>query len=135
VPGAPDTIRFETAVVAQRCGPGHGLLFHGEEDGVGVLLWLRDSVPPDTGTYPFVPRGDTATPRGAIAAVRFLVRELARGVTIDDGSVTLTRATPPFALRARGQGVETSLAQQRKVELAIDGVPLRPDTTPCLVQP
>ena len=135
VPGARDTISFEVPVVAQRCGPGHGLLLHGEQDGVGVLVWLRDSVPPDTGAYPLVSRGDTATARGAIAAVRFLMGQLARGVTVDDGSLTLTRARAPFALRARGRGVETALAQQRVVELTIDGVPLLPDTTPCLVEP
>jgi len=49
--------------------------------------------------------------------------------------VTLTRATPPFALRAEGLGVETRLAQQRFAELTVEGVPLLPDTTPCLVEP
>jgi hypothetical protein len=132
--GTPDTVRFEVPVVAQRCGPGHGLLLHGEQRDLGVLVWLRDAGNPDTGTYPLVSRGDTETVRGAIAAVRFLVGGLASGITINDGSVTLTRATPPLALRAEGMGVETRLAQQRFAELTVEGVPLLPDTTPCLVE-
>lgn len=131
--GTRDTLRFEVPVVAQRCGPGRGLLVHGQREGRGVLVWLRGSGVPVAGTYPLVSRGDTTTP-GAIAAVRFLIDELASGVTIDDGSVTVSRAAPPFALQVRGSGIGTAFSQLRQAEVDLERVPLRPDTVPCRVQ-
>lgn len=132
--GTTEAVRFDVPVVAQRCGPGRGLIFHGEAGGTGVLVWLRDSAPPSTGTYPLVSRGDTTSPRGAIAAARFIVAQRTGGITIDDGEVTLSHATAPFALEVKGVGVETAFAQQRQVEMTFDGVPLLPDSVPCRVE-
>lgn len=133
--GTPDTLRFEVPVVAQRCGPGRGLLIHGQREGQGVLVWLHGSGAPEAGTYPLVSRSDTMTTPGAIAAVRFLIDELASGITIDEGSVAVSRAVPPFALRVRGSGVGSAFSQQRQAEVDLAGVPLRPDTVPCRVEP
>lgn len=135
VPGASDTVRFEVPVVARRCGPGHGLLFQGEQNGAGLLIWLRDTSTPGAGTYPLLSRGDSVTPRGAIATARFLVAQRTGGITIDDGTVTLSRATAPFALQVTGLGVETAFAQQRRATLALENVPLLPDSVPCQVEP
>ncbi len=132
-----DTVRFEIPVTALRCGGaergGAGLLVHGERFGQGVLVWLRGERP-DTGSYPLLTRGDTVAPRGAIAAVRFLVGDVAHGLTLDDGVVTVTRAAPPFELAIRGRGVETAVAAQRTAAVELERVTLGPDTASCRTQ-
>jgi len=131
--GTNDTVRFEVPVTATRCGGGAGLLVHGERRGQGVLVWLRGARP-DTGTHPLLTRGDTVATRGAIAAVRYLVGEMAHGVTLDDGTVTVTRAEPPFELAIRGRGVEVAMAAQRNAEVVLEGVTLGADTASCRAQ-
>lgn len=135
IPGTRDTTRFTVSVTAQHCGPGRGLLLHGQHEGAGVLVWLRYAGGLDTGTFPLISRGDTATSPGAIAGVRFLHGQVASGMTIDDGSVTVTHAAPPYAVHIQGVGVETAIAQQRRADLTLEDVPLLSDTVPCLAQP
>jgi hypothetical protein len=130
-----DTVRFEVPVVAHRCGDGRGLLLHGAREGQGVLVWLRGGYPPDTGAYPLLPRGDSVALRGVIAAVRFQLGDVPHGLMLDDGSASVTSATPQFALHVRGIGLETSVAEQRTAELTLERVPLAPDTVPCRVRP
>jgi len=132
---AGDTVHFEVPVVAQRCGDGRGVLMHGVREGRGVLVWLRGSYPPDTGAYPLLPRGDSVALRGVIAALRFQLGDVPHGLTLDEGSARVTRATPHLALHVRGVGLETTAAEQRTAELALERVPLAPDTVPCRVQP
>ena len=130
-----ETVRFEVPVVAQRCGDGRGLLMHGAREGQGVLVWLRGGYPPDTGAYPLLPRGDSVALRGVIAAVRFQLGDVPHGLSLDDGSARVTRATPHLSLHVRGLGLETAVAEQRTAELALERVPLAPDTVPCRVRP
>ncbi len=130
-----DTVRFDVPVVARRCGDGRGVLMQGVREGQGVLVWLRGGYPPDTGAYPLLPRGDSVALRGVIAAVRFQLGDVPHGLMLDDGSADVTRATPLLALHVRGVGLETSVAEQRTVEFALERVPLAPDTVPCGVRP
>jgi hypothetical protein len=129
--GTSDTVRFEVPVVATRCADGAGLLVHGERRGQGLLVWLRGGAPPDPGTYPLLTRGDTVATRGAIASVRFMVGDVAHGVTLDDGDATVAGATPQLEIQVRGRGVEMGLAGQRSAELALEHVTVEPDTVPC----
>ncbi len=129
--GTPDTVRFEVPVVATMCADGASLLVHGERRGQGLLVWLRGGAPPDTGTYPLLTRGDTAATRGAIASVRFMVGDVAHGVTLDDGAATVASATPRLQVQVRGRGVESASAGQRSVELALEQVTLESDTVSC----
>ena len=135
--GSSDTVRFEVPVVAQRCVEGRGLLVHGARHGQGVLVLLRAAggATLDTGAYRLLTRGDTTAARGAIAAVRFLVGEVAHGLTLDDGTATVRRATAPFTVRVRGIGLEMSLGQRRTAEFALERVPLAPDSVLCPPQP
>lgn len=130
-----DTVRFEVPVVAQRCGDGRGVLLHGAREGQGVLVWLRGAYPPDTGAYPLLPRGDSVALRGVIAAVRFQLGDVPHGLTLDNGSASVTQATPQLALHVRGLGLEMAVAEQRTADLALERVPLAPDTVPCRVRP
>ena len=129
-----DTVRFEVPVVAQRCGDGRGVLLHGAREGQGVLVWLRGAYPPDTGAYPLLARGDSVALRGAIAAVRYQVGDVPHGLPLEDGSASVTRASPELELQVNGLGLEASVAERRTVELVLERVPLAPDTVPCQVR-
>jgi hypothetical protein len=134
--GAMDTIRFEVPIRAHPCADGRGILVTGARQGQGVLVWLRaDRAAPDTGTYPLLARADSGAARGVIAAVRFVIGPVTHGLTVDDGSATVTQATPSLTLQVRGHGVEAGLGGPQSAELAIDRVPLTPDTVSCRVQP
>jgi hypothetical protein len=134
--GAADTVRFEVRVVAQPCAEGNGILVTGARQGQGVLVWLRrEGAAADTGTYPLLPRADSASVRGVIVAIRFVVGAMTHGLTVDDGIATVTRVTPTLALQVRGRGVDTGLEGQRSAELTLDRVPLAPGAASCRVQP
>jgi len=131
--GTSDTVRFAVPVIAAPCGGGTGLLLHGEQRGQGVLVWLRDAggSRPDTGSYPLLTRGDTVAPRGVIASIRYLVGDIAHGVTLDNGAARVARSAPPLALQIRGRGVETAVAGQRSAEVVLEDVTLAPDSVTC----
>ncbi len=133
--GATDTIRFEVPVRAQRCADGRGILVTGARLGQGVLVWLRaDRAAPDTGTYPLLARADSGATRGVIAAVRFVIGPVTHGLTVDDGTATVTQAAPSLTLQVHGHGVEPGLGGPRSAELTLDHVPLAADTVSCQVQ-
>lgn len=133
--GTSDTVRFEVPVTAQTCGGGMGVLVHGERRGLGVLVWLRGGVQADTGTYRLSTRGDTAAPRGVIAAVRYMVGDVAHGFTVDDGTATVVSPAPSLRLRVSGRGLENMPAGRGIADLELDGVSVVADTVPCEVQP
>src|SRR5439155_6941976 len=93
-----DTVRFEAPARARRCGGGpgkEGLLLQGSADGNGVILWLRGSGGgPPAGPWPLLQRGDTVSPRGATVAVRYMMKDVARGCALDCGVVEV-RSTGP----------------------------------------
>lgn len=121
--------------MAQPCAEGSGILVTGARQGQGVLVWLReDGAAPDTGTYPLLPRADSASVPGVIVAVRFVVGPMTHGLTVDDGIATVTQTTPTLAVQVRGHGVEAGLEGQRSAELTLDRVPLAPGTVSCRVQ-
>lgn len=133
--GAPDTIRFELPVRAQRCADGRGLLLTGARQGQGVLVWLRaERAAPDTGSYPLLARADSGAVRGVIAAVRFVNGPVTHGLTVDDGTATVSQSSPSLTLQVHGHGVEAGLGGPLSAELALDRVPLGADTVSCQVQ-
>lgn len=136
VQGTSDTVRFEVAVIARRCAGGGGVLVTGAREGQGVLLLLRsaESVV-DTGSYVLLTRADSAALRGAIVAIRFSVGPMSHGLTVDDGTARVSRTTPTLAAVVSGRGVETGTAVQRTADIAVDDVPLAPDSAFCRVQP
>ena len=134
--GELDTIQFEVPIRAQRCADGRGILVTGARQGQGVLVWLRaDRAAPDTGTYPLLARADSGTVRGVIAAVRFVIGPVTHGMTVDDGTATVTQSAPSYTLQVRGHGVEAGLGGPHSAELTLDRVPLTADTVSCQVQP
>lgn len=133
--GKPDTARFEVPVVAQTCAGGAGVLVHGEQRGDGLLVWLRGGVPPDTGTYVLLTRGDTVTTRGAMVTMRFMVGDVAHGFALDDGAATVVRVVPALELHVSGRGLEMSPPGQRSAEVDFLHVSIDPDTISCRVRP
>ncbi len=111
-------------------------MLHGASDGNGVIVWLRqrDSFP--NGDWPVLQRGDTAAARGAIVAARFMIGEVAHGVPLDSGTVTVTlEGGGVISAHARGSGLELAAAGRVTVDAAFAAVPLGADPVPCGMQP
>jgi len=133
-----DSVRFVTSASLQRCGGGRGFVLEGEVQGNGVLVWLRPDESMPRGRYRIIQRGDTLTPRGAVVAVRFMTAELAHGVVLDSGSVTVTVNRDSRAGRRRvltdvdGSGLETVGARRVRVvaAFATSGPPTSPLSPP-----
>jgi len=129
-----DSVRFETPASLRRCGGARGFVLEGELRGNGVLVWLRsgDSLPP--GRYPVLSRGDTLTPRGAVVAVRFMTGEMARGLVLDSGWVTVTVGggkEPSVSAAVRGAGLEPTAGRRVAVEAEFAKTGLAADSTRC----
>lgn len=132
-----DTVRFTAPAIASQCvgGAGHGLLLRGSSGGNGAILWLRT---PDTvavGTRPLLQSGDTVSPRGATVGIRFMVGDVAHGVALDSGEVTVTALRPSVTLMVHGAGLAVSAAGRVTAEVAFDGVPVGADTVSCRSRP
>ena len=132
-----DTVRFTALAVASQCvgGTGHGLLVRGSSGGNGAILWLRT---PDTlaaGKWPLLQRGDTVSSRGATVGVRFMMGDVAHGVALDSGEVTVTALRPSVTVVVRGAGLAVSAAGRVAAEVAFDAVPVGADTVSCRFRP
>jgi hypothetical protein len=131
-----DTVRFAARASAHRCvAQGTpGVVLVGSNGGNGVLLLLRWSESLGGGEWPLLQRGDTASRAGAIVGVRFMSGNVARGVPLDSGTVSVRRQGAALSLDVRGSGVEVTGATHAMVDMAFEAVPLAPDTVPCQVQ-
>ena len=126
-----DTIRLAAPATAEHClGSGDVLLEGTTPDGGGVLVWLRsgDSL---AGEYPYLSRGDTLSPRGAIAGVRYVVGDIARGVTLDSGATLVSMRRERIGARVAGSGLDPTTAARIRVELEFAAVPSPRDSTAC----
>ena len=132
-----DTVRFTAPAIATPCigGIGRGLLIRGSTGGNGAIAWLRtaDSLAP--GTWPLLQRGDTVSPRGATVGVRFMLGDIAHGVALDSGDVTVTSTHPAVTLLVRGAGLAVAAAGRVVAEVAFDSVPVQTDTVSCRAHP
>ena len=128
-----DTVRFTVPAIASQCvgGIGHGLLVRGSSGGNGAILWLRTPDTLATGSWVLLQRGDTVSPRGATVGVRFMVGDVAHGVALDSGEVTVTVLRPAVTLMVRGAGLAVLAAGRVTAEVAFDGVPVGADTVSC----
>jgi hypothetical protein len=131
-----DTVRFEAVAAAYRCRDGRGWLVQGSRGGNGVLVWLRPGRAGIAGEYPPLPRADTTGRRGAIAAVRFMAGDGARGTTLDSGRVTAVEtAGGGLEVTADGSGLVVPGGVRVAIAAAFAGVPAATDSTTCVVQP
>jgi hypothetical protein len=132
-----ETTRFDAPATAVRCGhskPG-GLLLQGSEGGNGVLVWIRSRDSIAAGEFPLLARGDSSSTHGATVAVRFMVGDLAHGLTLDSGGLSLAPAAGVLSASARGSGVEVGGQGRVALEASFTSVPLGSDTVPCQVRP
>lgn len=132
-----DTVRFTALALASQCvgGSGHGVLLRGSTGGNGAIVWLRTPDSLTTGAWPLLQRGDTVSPRGATVGVRFMAGDVARGVAIDSGDVTVSAVRPSVTLRVRGAGLAVAAAGRVTADVAFDGVPVGADTVSCRPRP
>jgi hypothetical protein len=111
------------------------VLLYGLNGGNGVIVWLRDRDSVASGDWPVLQRGDTSTPRGAVVGVRFVIGDVAHGVSLDSGAVSVTRADSVISLHAGGSGLELAAASRVALDARFEWVPLEGDTVPCLARP
>jgi hypothetical protein len=135
-----DTVRFDTPASAGRCdragsGAGRGVLIRGTQGGNGVLIWLRpgDSLAP--GDFPLLERADSVAARGAVVAVRFMLGEVAHGLWVDSGAVSVSRRADRLTVTARGTGPELGTSGRVTLAASFESVALGSDTVSCQVRP
>jgi hypothetical protein len=129
-----DTVLFSTDAVGHSCAGGRGVLLEGSVGGNGVLLWLRSGDSPAGGDYKFLARGDSLTPRGVMGAIRFIVSNSDRGVTLDSGLVTVSAGPGRKDVRVRGSGIDPSVGRRAVLDASFDAVSLMADTVTCRIQ-
>jgi hypothetical protein len=131
-----DTASFSVPAEAHRCSGGPSLLLQGsDERGSGVLVVLRRRDSLATGAFPLIALGDSLTPRGANVAARYMMGDVAHGVSLDSGTVDLTTSGDAIAARVRGSGLEGGI--RVGVDATYAGLPLPSpgDTLPCRYMP
>jgi len=127
-----DTLRFEAAAAANRCGRAVGdLVLQGSAHGNGVLIYVRSSDSVPSGEFPLMARADSTTARGAIVTARFQAGDLARGVVLDSGSVAVSRAGDVLTATARGAGAEVAGTGRVALTASFESVRIGPDTVQC----
>jgi hypothetical protein len=127
-----DTLRFEVPAVTNRCGPAvGGLVLQGSEHGNGVLVYLRSSDSVASGEFPLMARADSTTVRGAIVTARFQTGEVAHGVVLDSGMVSVTRVGDVLTASARGAGAEVAGTGRVALAASFESVRIGADTVPC----
>lgn len=132
-----DTVRFEAAATARRCVGRGELVLEGIARGSGVLVLLRAGDSLAAGEYPFLARGDTISPRGALVSARFLKGDMAHGLLLDSGAVTVALRDGRLAAHVRGTGLETMGSLRGGVDARFEDVapPRAADTVACRVEP
>ena len=131
--GGKDTLRFAVPAVARPCVGGRALLLEGADfrgNGVLVLLMYGDSA--TAGAYPVTALADSTTRHGANVAVRYMIRDVAYGYSLDRGSVRVTDTRGSYTARVAGAGLESALLVSLMAEY--DRVPLA-DSVPCRYEP
>jgi len=134
-----DTIRFDAPARARHCSDSTrssgGLLLQGAREGNGVVVWLRARDSLVGGQWPLLQRGDTVSPRGATVGVRYVLSEVAHGLTLDSGAVELRQTGGVITVVVRGTGLEVSAAGRVTLDASFDAVPLEADTVSCRWRP
>jgi hypothetical protein len=110
-------------------------VLQGSEGGNGVLVWIRSGDSIAAGVFSLLARGDSTSTHGATVAVRFMVGDLAHGLTLDSGEVSLSSAGSVLSAAASGSGVEVGGRGRVALEASFTSVPLGSDTVPCQVRP
>ena len=127
---------FSVPAEAHRCSGGPSLLLQAsDERGSGVLVVLRRRDSLATGAFPLIALGDSITPRGANVAVRYMIGDVAHGLSLDSGAVDLTTSGGALAARVRGSGLESGARVGVDATYAGLLLPALGDTVPCRYMP
>jgi hypothetical protein len=125
-------VRFSVPATTHRCaGDGRTIVLEAvspEGNGVLVRLHYRDSLA--TATYPVVVPGDTGA-RGAVVAVRYLLRDATRAFFFDSGAVHVNRTRNQISGRADGSGIETAIRTPTHIQYHDVALPAGTDSVPC----
>ena len=130
--GLRDTIRFSLPAATHRCSDGRSLILQAvSPEGSGVLMRLHYLDSLVTASYPIVTPGDT-TSRGAMVAVRYLLRDVGHTFVFDTGSVELRREGTKIGGRIQGSGTETGIRTPTRIEYHDVSLPEASDSVSCV---
>ena len=101
--------------------------------GNGVLVYLRYGDSLTSAAYPVIALGDTVATRGALVALRYMVRDVARSFSVDSGAVEVRRGPRELTARVAGSGLDAAV--RTPVTAEYSDVPLPADTVQCRAQP
>jgi len=111
------------------------VLIRGTQGGNGVLVWLRSGDSLAAGDFPLLERADTAAARGAVVAVRFMLGDVAHGLSLDSGTVSVGRGAGRLRITAHGTGVEVGTAGRSSLVASFEAIALGSDSVSCEVMP
>lgn len=129
-----DTIWFALPATTHHCNDGRSLLLEAASPlGSGMLVRLRYGDTLVAGQYAVMIPNDTAAPRGAAVAVRYLIRDVPHGFSFDSGAVDVRRDGRTLRAHVEGRGLENAIRIFATADYR--GLPLTGDTVPCLYRP
>ena len=111
------------------------MLIRGTQGGNGVLVWLRSGDSLAAGDFPLLERGDTVAARGAVVAARFMLGDVAHGLWVDSGTVSVGRRAGGVRITARGAGVEVGTTARSSLVASFEAIALGSDSVSCEVMP
>jgi hypothetical protein len=129
-----DTVHAALPAITHRCTDGRTILLEAvspEGSGVLVRLHFRDSL--RSGSSRVVVPGDTSAP-GAVVAVRYVVGDVPRTVSLDSGTVELRRAGDRISGRIQGSGVQSAIRTPAWIRYSDVPLPAPSDTASCAFQ-
>jgi hypothetical protein len=129
-----DTVRFGLPAVAHYCDDGRSLLLQAASPlGNGMLVRLRYGDSLTAAVYPIIAPGDIVATRGAMGAVRYMIRDVAHALAVDSGVVAVRRGRRELDARMEGWGLDGSIRTAVTVEYT--KIPLAADAVQCGYQP
>ena len=111
------------------------LLEAASPQGIGVLMHLHFGDSLVAGSYAITAPGDSVTVPGAAVAVRYLVRDVARGFAIDSGSVHVQHDDGAISAHIEGSGLENAIRTPAWIDFRDVPLSAPSDTVPCRYQP
>lgn len=123
-----DTIRFQAPAGTYRCENGTDVVIDAVVRGNGALVWLRprDSM---VSEFPVIGVRDTITRPAAVVAVRYASQAIARTLSLDSGTVTVTDSGGVRQVAVAGSGLEVGFAVRAGLVATFTGLPTQTDST------
>ena len=129
-----DTARLALPATATRCADRRSLLLEAlSAEGNGFVVRLRYGDSLAAGAYPVNAMDDTGSTRNAMAAVRYIIRQVPHVFSLDTGVVDVRVTDATVTAHVQGRGVENAALASATADFT--AVPIGAQSTPCQHQP